>query len=441
MTGFDSKSTARDSPRDSDLPTFSVRRPIHKKADTSKVNTMGGFQSREQQTRDDVAPTVAMLLQKPGLTVKIAGTTEQISTHFKERFEASISGGSVTIDHGDEPTKKKAKTEEDTQASHPPPTALSMKSKLPPNTEIVDQNLFASGVPITRESVDALVALGVRTFVSFTVMPLDSPRAFHVNLSDFNNPGFADRDPDMLHGLFSDYKCAAVHMPVNDAGTLTSRQVQELVQICKEAREKDEVVLLHCWAGSRRTWFGARAVKRALDGISGDDINKLVRGKEARSNDCVDEFLCGPNFPAAPSEAKERLQLLALAAALQAVTGGGGLYSVRTKKSHNQEAAIMFRAYWPSIARGLDDSLDTTTLAEAMEEIENAYGISASKSRAFPRELQSGWKDFADVVLLRACSDDKDLAASIMEELKKRGPDDVRDEINGTGSGFMQDKF
>ena len=302
--------------------------------------------------------------------------------------------------------------------------------------------MFASGVPLTREAIDALVALGVRTVVSFTIMPLEAPRAMHVNLADFHNPGFADRDPDMLDGLFAKYNCTGIHMPCNDAGTFSTKQVEELVEICANTRKKDEAVLLHCWAGSRRTWAAARTAKRVLDKISADQIFSTVCGRGARSNQLVDKFLKSANFPAAPSKVDERLQLLALAAALQAVSGGNGLYSASDTR-RDDCTPCMFTTYWPSTTLHLHEGQDEKKLDDAMKEFETTFGISKSASCDFPRALHNGWKDFADSVLFRACSDDKELASSITKELVQRGPQDIRDNINyfQGSSGFLQDTF
>jgi protein-tyrosine phosphatase len=225
---------------------------------------------------------------------------------------------------------------------------------LPANTVIIDEHLIVSGIPITRQNIDGLVMLGVRTFISLMASPLTSLRCCNPNLNDYANPEFVDRDAHMLTGLFHEKECRAIHLPTPDAGTITKAQAKQLLQIMKDAKSRNEAILVHCWRGSHRSWFVARMLKKELDNI--DNLEHA----NARSNIFADSYLSASNlnFPFPPSDSHERSQLLYLAAALLGVYGGGGSLDGRTDKdvSLGLTIASMFKEPFDDF-----DNFDDTT--------------------------------------------------------------------------------
>lgn len=274
-------------------------------------------------------------------------------------------------------------------------------TRMPDGFHIVDDHLICGCVPVHRASMDALVALGVRTVVTLIAAPLTSPRIFSVHCAT-EHVNFADPEPDMLMGLFRYFNVRLLHLPHVDMGTMTSAQTARLIDAYRTAKANNEAIYVHCWAGRNRTWNAVRCIKHAVENIPIDEIyTKVAPHTYIEPLGVHKAYLNNPNFPSAPSMEEERQMLQFLAAALHSVRGGGGILD----QSPDKKDGIFTRNNEPY--RDADDDVETELLV-LDEEL-------AHRGQC----LADTWQRVCTSILLGACDGDTELCAVIEADIAK----------------------
>ena len=191
-------------------------------------------------------------------------------------------------------------------------SATPAKYELPYNCTMIYPWLFGSAIPDSRQQIDhAVELLGVRAIVTLTPCPLTSPRIFHCTLDESrDNPRFFDPPEDLLDGVNQRLDVSLHHIPMVDAGTPSKDQAQQFLKVCEETREKGGAVLVHCWAGSRRTFC---MLKLAVRHFNHYDHPPSFYSTHFSQNEFVAQMLV---YWPRMSPAKEVMMLLYLVASL-----------------------------------------------------------------------------------------------------------------------------
>lgn len=244
-------------------------------------------------------------------------------------------------------------------ARHPKSKLRSdLTTRLPLNAVLFADWLLGSAVPVTREHMQSLLGLGVGTIVTLISTPLTEPRLVNCSSGEQRNPEFCDREPDLLADLAQVH---LEHMPMADGGTPTRAQAQRFLDLCAAARARQQLLLVHCWQGERRTWCMARLALRDAG---------CAPPQGGRSTPWIDQYLLGSS--------QERVMLCLLAASL---------------------------------------ALDRSKLGELF-----TAPSEHEPQRQLGAELLSRWDALCAATLLAACSHDRALVERVQRRVAARSP-------------------
>eukprot|EP01104_Vermistella_antarctica_P011200 TRINITY_DN3104_c0_g1_i2.p1 TRINITY_DN3104_c0_g1~~TRINITY_DN3104_c0_g1_i2.p1 ORF type:complete len:245 (+),score=41.52 TRINITY_DN3104_c0_g1_i2:329-1063(+) len=228
--------------------------------------------------------------------------------------------------------------------------------------------------------------------------------------------------------LLSDFRC--VHMPLPDAATCTTSQAKEWIEVCEEARRKKEAVLVHCWMGSRRSWFMARLAVRAIESpsLTGEELNRQVRGDNSRKNAISNSYLSADNanFPFPPSPLHEQTGLHWLGAGLDGVQRLGCLPHSEYSEEREASPAEMLTVGYPVFEKDRSDNLKFTHSPASVlfgEDGDTSGGdgtdLSAEDGDA-AAQVASRWSSLVRTTMVRACGGDEEEADRVLAETRTK---------------------
>src|SRR3989338_6509493 len=249
------------------------------------------------------------------------------------------------------------------------------ENELPYNCPMIYPWLFGRAIPDNRQQIDhAVELLGVRAIVTLTPCPLTSPRIFHCTLDESrDNPVFFDPPGDLLDCLKQRSDVSLHHIPMVDAGTPSKDQAQQFLRICEETREKGGSVLVHCWAGSRRTFCMLRL---AVKHFNRRDYPLSLSATHFAQNEFVEQMLV---YWPRMSPPREVMMLLYLVASL---------YRPLDAFNKGKPPAIFVESHIPS------SGLVTEIVGET---------------------LQATWQQTCFEIITTACNGNVELAQQIIE--------------------------
>jgi hypothetical protein len=166
---------------------------------------------------------------------------------------------------------------------------------------------------------------------------------------------------------------------MTDAGSPTQAQAKRFLELCQGARERKEMLLVHCWQGRKRTWCMARYALA--------HFTLPIPTAPVATTHWIDAFLRGANH--------EETMLCLLATALDLQRTAENLGALFTEP--------------------------------------NAF----DKDHPLGAELLQRWDALTDQTLLCACNGDRELLLRIKEKAQEKSFQEWRNVWEGGPSGLM----
>lgn len=149
--------------------------------------------------------------------------------------------------------------------------------ELPINFDIVRENLYVSGMPVTNNQLKTLhTFFGVKHVLTLLTMPLKGERMLNVNPNDPSTIEFHDTDKNLLDGLEELHGMKFHNLPIADGYFPTNKIIEKFIEICGTAIEKNENILIHCWQGKGRSWTMALYLMKYFYKANLDEMKKIL---------------------------------------------------------------------------------------------------------------------------------------------------------------------
>jgi protein-tyrosine phosphatase len=144
--------------------------------------------------------------------------------------------------------------------------------RAPANLWKLDDGLYGCGILVSKEHLDKLYSMGVRTLITLLPNPLRGGRNYcNARPDDANKSEWHDCDANMLE----ECKLRLVHVPVRDGTAPTIEDCRRIWTIV-DATSPDGVCI-HCWLGRGRTGTVWASYLMHRDGLNSHDaIDKVT---------------------------------------------------------------------------------------------------------------------------------------------------------------------
>ena len=179
--------------------------------------------------------------------------------------------------------------------------------------------LYTSGIPISKSQIQSITeVLNVGLIVTLTSSSLNQKRLHNVNLDNYKNPEFVDRDFDMLD--FPNLP-KLLHVPISDGFFPEEEKILRILKAVKETKGQGKNILINCWLGKGRSWWTAQKIYSLIENIPLEKLNlesynrKLNRHQQKGLFDDIDSH----NIPL-PKNKKISKDMVFLEATMQGVS-------------------------------------------------------------------------------------------------------------------------